>query len=128
MAVTCDEDAGLLTGDVAAAVTFDRVKLSVLLVDTGKISELIIAVSLVELLLGKADVAPVGTLVMPWTSPLGADTVPDAGLTPSVPGFIVGNADRVSSLVVDAPVLAEIPVPLIKLADGGVYVDVDGNV
>lgn len=53
------------TGDVAVEVTLDWVRLPVVLTETGEICELIVAVPLVELLLGKADVAPVGIPVMP---------------------------------------------------------------
>jgi hypothetical protein len=60
-----DEKVELSTADVAVGVMDAWVRPADPLSDKGEISELIAAVPLAELLLGKADVAPVGTPVMP---------------------------------------------------------------
>jgi hypothetical protein len=60
-----DEKVELSTADVAVGVVDAWVRPADPLSDKGEISELIAAVPLAELLLGKADVAPVGTPVMP---------------------------------------------------------------
>jgi hypothetical protein len=137
-----DEKVELSTADVAVGVVDAWVRPADPLSDKGEISELIAAVPLAELLLGKADVAPVGTPVMPWASllcacdelpsdegaePLGAVAVPEAGSMPSVPGFIVGNVDGFVLLVTGVVGLAETsPVPLLKLIDEEVCVDERG--
>jgi hypothetical protein len=61
----CDEKVELSTADVAVGVMDAWVKPADPLSDKGEIAELIAAVPLAELLLGKADVTPVGTPVMP---------------------------------------------------------------
>jgi hypothetical protein len=139
-----DERVELLAEDVAVGVSDAWAGPAERLLDTGEVSELIAAVPLVEFLLGKADVAPVGTPVMPWASllcacdelpsdegaePLGAVAEPEAGAMPSVPGFIVGNVDGFVSLVIGVSGLAEtIPVPLLKSIDEEVCVDGRGKV
>jgi hypothetical protein len=60
-----DERVELSTAVVAVGVIDAWVRPADPLSDTGEISELIAGVPLVELLVGKADVAPVGTPVMP---------------------------------------------------------------
>jgi hypothetical protein len=60
-----DEKVELSAEYVAVGVTDAWVRLAESLVATGEISELMAAVPLAELLLGKAEVAPVGTPVMP---------------------------------------------------------------
>jgi hypothetical protein len=127
---------------VAVGATDACVRLAESLVATGEICELMAAVPLAELLLGKAEVAPVGIPVMPWASllcacdelpsdegaePLGAVAAPEAGSMPSVPGSIVGNVDGFVLLVAGVFGLADVkPAPLLKLIDAEVYVDERG--
>jgi hypothetical protein len=60
-----DEKVDLSAEYVAVGATDACVRLAESLVATGEICELMAAVPLAELLLGKAEVAPVGIPVMP---------------------------------------------------------------
>lgn len=121
----CGENVEPPNEELSTGVTAGSVAIPVLLVvDGSETSGLVVAAVLVELLLAAVDVASAGLAVTPCdsllcdvdelpptavTEPLGAVAAPEAGVIPSVPGFIVGNADELSSVAVVELGLADTP-------------------
>lgn len=137
---SCGETVKLLTKGVSVGVPEGSTVLPRLPTGTGELSRPALVVLLAELLLGTADVVSVGRAVAPWASllcdsdelpfdegrePLAAVAVPEAREIPSVPGFIVGNAEESPSLtVVERISVGALPVLFPEMVEEVMYVDV----